>query len=63
MKFINPKNLNTKNVNWLVSERVRAFVKSYAEYTGHTESEVVTTSVPEPCRKGIENPCPKTWNR
>lgn len=41
MKFIKPKNLNAENVDWLVSERVRAIVKSYAEYTEHTESEIV----------------------
>lgn len=41
MKFIKPKNLNAENVDWMVSERARAIVKSYAEYTEHTESEVV----------------------
>ncbi|QST01407.1 hypothetical protein IMZ31_19810 (plasmid) [Pontibacillus sp. ALD_SL1] len=41
MKFIKPKNLNSENVDWLISERARAVVKSYAEYTEHTESEIV----------------------
>lgn len=43
MKFIKPKNNNAENVDWLISERVRALVKIYAEYTGYSESEVVDT--------------------
>ena len=41
MKFIKPKNHNSQKVDWLISERARSIVKSYAEYTEHSESEVV----------------------
>jgi hypothetical protein len=41
MKFIKPKNDNAENVDWIVSERVRNLVKTYAEYTEYTESEIV----------------------
>jgi hypothetical protein len=41
MNFIKPKNHNAEKVNWLISERARNIVKSYAEYTEHSESEVV----------------------
>ncbi|MEK4869373.1 MULTISPECIES: hypothetical protein [Bacillaceae] len=41
MKFIKPKNNKAENVDWLISERVRAIVKTYAEYTEYSESEVV----------------------
>lgn len=41
MKFIKPKNNKIENVDWLISERVRAIVKTYAEYTEYSESEVV----------------------
>lgn len=41
MKFITPKNKNSAKVDWLISERVRAAVNNYAEYTEYTESEVV----------------------
>ncbi|NHM31983.1 hypothetical protein [Neobacillus terrae] len=41
MKFIKPKNNNATNVDWLISERVRAIVKTYAEFTEYSESEVV----------------------
>ena len=41
MKFIKPKNIKLDSVDWLISERVRAIVKTYAEYTEYTESEVV----------------------
>ena len=41
MKFIKPKNIKADNVDWLISERVRAIVKNYAEYTEYGESEVV----------------------
>jgi hypothetical protein len=41
LKFIKPKNNKAENVDWLISERVRAIVKTYAEYTEYTESEVV----------------------
>lgn len=43
MKFISPKNNKAESVEWLISERVRALVKVYAEYTGYSESEVVDT--------------------
>ena len=41
MKFIKPKNNNADGVDWLISERARAIIKTYAEYTGYSESEVV----------------------
>ena len=41
MKFIKPKNNNADKVDWLVSERTRAIVRYYAEYTEYTESEIV----------------------
>ncbi|THE13866.1 hypothetical protein E1I69_06540, partial [Bacillus timonensis] len=41
MKFIKPKNKNVDKVDWLLSERTRAIVKYYAEYTEYPESEVV----------------------
>lgn len=41
MKFIKPKNKNAEKVDWLLSERTRAIVKYYAEYTEYSESEVV----------------------
>ncbi|MBG9587627.1 hypothetical protein [Cytobacillus firmus] len=41
MKFIKPKNNKAEKVDWLVSERARNIVKSYAEYTEYSESEVV----------------------
>lgn len=43
MKFIKPKNNKVENVDWLISERVRAIVKTYAEYTEYSESEIVDT--------------------
>ncbi|AEV19166.1 hypothetical protein GTCCBUS3UF5_18560 [Geobacillus thermoleovorans CCB_US3_UF5] len=43
MKFIKPKNNNASRVDWLISERVRAIIKTYSEYTEYTESEVVDT--------------------
>ncbi|WP_258549630.1 hypothetical protein [Rossellomorea aquimaris] len=41
MKFIEPRNINAEKVNWLISERARAIVSYYAEYTEYTESDVV----------------------
>ena len=41
MKFITPKNHNAEKVDWFISERVRSIVKNYAEYTEHSESEVI----------------------
>ena len=43
MKYIKPKNNNAANVDWLISERVRAIVKTYAEFTEYNESEIVDT--------------------
>jgi hypothetical protein len=43
MKFIAPKNNKAESVEWLISERVRALVNVYSEYTGYSESEVVDT--------------------
>jgi len=36
-----PKNANKVKVEWRVSEKTKAIVKYYAEYTGYTEDEVV----------------------
>jgi DNA relaxase NicK len=41
VKFIKPKNTNADKVDWLISERTKAIVKYYAEYTEYSESEVV----------------------
>lgn len=41
MEYIKPKNKNEDKVNWVISERSRAIVKHYAEFTEYTESEVV----------------------
>lgn len=41
MKFIEPKNRNLSKVDWKVSDRTRAIVKYYAEYTEFTEEEIV----------------------
>ncbi|QHE54186.1 hypothetical protein [Pontibacillus sp. HMF3514] len=41
MEFIEPRNINADKVDWLISERVRALVSYYAEYTEYTESDVV----------------------
>ena len=41
MDFIEPKKKNFKKVNWKISERTRAIVKYYAEYTKYTEEEIV----------------------
>lgn len=41
MNFLKPKNLNSTNVNWLISEKTRLIVKNYAEYCERTESEFV----------------------
>jgi hypothetical protein len=41
LKFIKPINNNADNVDWIVSERVQAIVKTYVEYTQYSESEVV----------------------
>lgn len=41
MKFIKPKNKNANKVDWEISERTRAIVKHYSEYTEYNESEIV----------------------
>lgn len=41
MKFIKPKNRNAKKVDWEISEKTRAVVSNYAEYTEYSESETV----------------------
>jgi len=41
MKFIEPKNKNVEKVDWMLSEKTRAIVKYYAEYTEYSESEIV----------------------
>lgn len=41
VEYIKPKNKNADKVNWVISERSRAIVRHYAEFTEYTESEVV----------------------
>jgi hypothetical protein len=41
LEFISPKNKNAKEVNWKISERTRAMVSYYAEYSEYSEEEVV----------------------
>lgn len=41
MRYLEPKGLNAKKVNWEISERTREIVKQYAEYAERTESEAV----------------------
>ena len=43
LEFIQPKNKNAKQVDWKISERTRALVSYYAEYSEYTEEEVVDT--------------------
>lgn len=43
MNFIKPRNIKAEKVDWRISEQSRAIVKYYAEYTEHTESDVVDT--------------------
>ena len=39
--YIKPKNLNSEQVNWVVSEQTRNIVAAFSEYSEYTESEVV----------------------
>ncbi|MFJ7727836.1 hypothetical protein ACIQXV_16935 [Neobacillus sp. NPDC097160] len=41
MRYLEPKGLNAKKVNWEISEQSREIVKQYAEYAERTESETV----------------------
>lgn len=41
LEFIQPKNKYAKQVDWKISERTRALVTYYAEYSEYTEEEVV----------------------
>ncbi len=41
LEFIQPKNKNAKKVDWNISERTRALVSYYAEYSEYSEEEVV----------------------
>jgi hypothetical protein len=41
LEFIQPKNKNAKKVDWNISERTRALVSCYAEYSEYTDEEVV----------------------
>ncbi|WP_299094723.1 hypothetical protein [uncultured Metabacillus sp.] len=41
MKFVEPKNKNVEKVDWKLSEKTRAIVKYYSEYTEYSESEIV----------------------
>jgi hypothetical protein len=40
MKFIKPKIIKGQKVDWLISERTRAIMRYYAQYTGYNESEI-----------------------
>jgi hypothetical protein len=39
--YIKPKNLNTTQPDWLISEHTRNIVTAFAEYSEYTESEAV----------------------
>lgn len=39
--YIKPKNLNTTQPDWLISEHTRNIVAAFAEYSEYTESEAV----------------------
>mgnify|MGYP005754814495 CR=1 FL=1 len=39
--YIKPKNLNTTQPEWLISEHTRNIVAAFAEYSEYTESEAV----------------------
>lgn len=41
LEFIHPKNKNAQKVNWNISERTRALVSYYAEYSEYSQEEVV----------------------
>lgn len=41
VKPIKPKNINADTVDWRISERGRAIINYYAEYTECTESYIV----------------------
>lgn len=41
MRYLEPKGLNAKKVNWEISEQTREIVKQYAEYAERTENETV----------------------
>ncbi|WP_277680260.1 hypothetical protein [Gracilibacillus dipsosauri] len=41
LEFIKPKNKNAKEVDWRISERTRALVSYFAEYSEYSEEEVV----------------------
>lgn len=41
LKFIEPKQTQSKKVNWKISEKSRAIVHHYAQYTEYKEEEVV----------------------
>ena len=39
--YIKPKNLNSEQVDWVISEQTRNIVAAFSEYSEYTESEVV----------------------
>lgn len=41
LEFIMPKNKNAQQVDWKISERTRAIVSYFAEYSEYSEEEVV----------------------
>ncbi|WP_456279297.1 hypothetical protein [Bacillus sp. AK128] len=41
LEFIKPKNKNAQHVDWKISERTRATVSYFAEYSEYSEEEVV----------------------
>ncbi|MGM0899205.1 MAG: hypothetical protein ACQEV0_14955 [Bacillota bacterium] len=43
MRFIQPKKQNLQKVKWELPDKTIAIVKHYAEYTGYSEEEVLST--------------------
>lgn len=43
MQFIPPKKQNSQKVKWELPNKTIAIVKHYAEYTGYSEEEVLST--------------------
>ncbi|MFB7813130.1 hypothetical protein ACFC0X_02995 [Paenibacillus chitinolyticus] len=41
MEFIKPVHVERSNVEWQVTDRTKAIVKYYSEYTGISENEVL----------------------
>ncbi len=63
--FIEPKGKRSAKVNWKISERTRAIVQYYAEFTEHSQEEVVDEFLTnmlndKRCREWIAN---KRYNK